>query len=798
MKSTVPDEKWSKNSLLQELKASRQRELQLKAVMDNCPVPLFLRDTEGRYLLANKEYQRWYGKQEHETLGRTLEQVLSPERAAISRNRDREVLESGGLSDKELNWDFPDGVTRYTIGTKFPVFDETGIPIGVGGVRTDVTALRAAEAELGKAHAELEQRVEDRTRELQESERRFRDFAEGATDSFWEMDAGLRFTNMTHMLYSDSSTLSEVLGKTRWENVGADAYTDPVWVSHRQDMEAHRPFRSFEYQVTDTTNDVRRFSVSGSPIFDDNGVFKGYRGTASDITRRVMAEEKAQAASNQLTEAIEALSEGFIFFDADERFVICNSKYRELYAPTSDMLQPGVKFENWVRAYALSGRDLDAIGQEDEWLKERLQKYRNPTEPKESRLDDGSYIRTLEYRTASGGSAGLRVDVTESRRLEAALRESEGRFRDFAEATSDSFWEMDANLRFINTTLMQDSIRSTTTELIGNTRWGAAGADAHNDPHWSAHRQNMEAHRPFRNFEYWLDDKAGNARCISISGIPLFDDSDAFLGYRGGAMDVTNLKTAEESVRAALENAREADKAKQDFLANMSHELRTPLNAIMGFSEVIQMEFFGPLKNARYLDYATDISHSANHLLELVNDILDLSKIEAGKLELSLTDIDLAAVASAAMRELEGPMRKKSQHFSMDIDRNAATIHADGPAVRQMLTNLLSNAMKFTPENGSISLSVGMAAPDMVKITVADSGVGIPKSDIDKVLSPFGQSGDIKLAREGGTGLGLPIVGALAKLHDGTLEIDSEVGAGTRVHITLPKTPKSANTDHSG
>jgi two-component system cell cycle sensor histidine kinase PleC len=450
-----------------------------------------------------------------------------------------------------------------------------------------------------------------------------------------------------------------------------------------------------------------------------------------------------------------------------------------------------------VRAYALSGRDLDTIGREGEWLKERLQEYRNPTEPKEYRLNDGRHIRTLEYITASGGSAGLRVDVTESRRLEAALRESESRFRDFAEATSDSFWEMDANLCFSNTTLMQDSIHSTTTELIGNTRWGAVGADAQNDPHWSAHRQDMEAHRPFRNFEYWLDDKAGNARCISISGVPQFDDSGVFLGYRGGAMDVTNLKKAEESVRAALEDAREADKAKQDFLANMSHELRTPLNAIMGFSEVMQMEFFGPLNNARYLDYVNDISQSANHLLVLVNDILDLSKIEAGKLELSFADIDLAAVASAAVRELEGSMRKKSQHFSMDIDRNAATIHADGSAVRQMLTNLLSNAMKFTPENGDISLSVGMAGPDMVKITVADSGVGIPKSDIDKVLSPFGQSGDIKLAREGGTGLGLPIVAALAKLHDGTLEIDSKVGTGTQVHITLPRTQNPTNPIHN-
>ena len=121
----------------------------------------------------------------------------------------------------------------------------------------------------------------------------------------------------------------------------------------------------------------------------------------------------------------------------------------------------------------------------------------------------------------------------------------------------------------------------------------------------------------------------------------------------------------------------------------------------------------------------------------------------------------------------------------MDINRDAAAIHADGSAVRQMLTNLLSNAVKFTPENGAITLTVVGAAPNMVKITVSDTGPGVPESDREKIMTPFGQSGAIELAREGGIGLGLPIVAALAKLHDGTFEIESEVGAGMRAHITL-------------
>ncbi|MBT5810935.1 MAG: hypothetical protein HOI19_11210, partial [Rhodospirillaceae bacterium] len=183
---------------------------------------------------------------------------------------------------------------------------------------------------------------------------------------------------------------------------------------------------------------------------------------------------------------------------------------------------------------------------------------------------------------------------------------------------------------------------------------------------------------------------------------------------------------------------------------------------------------------------------SSKHLLALVNDILDLSKIEAGKLELSITEIEIADVASAAVRELHGQILEKSLQFSMDIDRTVATIHADRLAVRQMLTNLLSNAVKYTPEHGDITLTVIAVEPGSVKITVSDTGLGIPEGDLDKILTPFGQSGSIELAREGGIGLGLPIVTALAKLHTGAFEIESVVGVGTRAHITLPVLPPPA------
>jgi PAS domain S-box-containing protein len=933
-KQSEPDENRSKESLLQELEDLRQRERQLRAVIDNCPVPLFLKDTEGRYLLVNKEYQKWYHTSEADILGGSLELVLSPEQVEVARARDRKVLETRRSDDRELDLTFPDGVTRRSIGTKFPVIDDADDLIGLGGVRIDVTALRAAEAALEKAHGELEQRVKDRTRDLsvevqnhkktsealRESETQLREITDSlpVLIAYLDVDMRYRMINKTGAQWY-GKPVADVIGMSPEDIFGPQ---QEHW-GEQMGVAFGGQETTYERRLTypdGATRDVRAVYV---PHTSSNGQVNGIFALIEDISEHKVAERALQTSEERFRNFFELpLIGSAIYTVPDKKWIAINDAFCEMLGYNQDefstltwldITHPDDRAENLaLYEAAISDAGKDSYSMDKRFIRKdgeivfativahtvrdengepvyNLLSVRDTTQQKEAERSqrendillhsiidnapalvslkdlDGRYLLVNEAFARSRQSTpeklvgktthtqsrqehatavdahqrmvietGMAIteerdtflpngerhqglvtkfpifdengnitrvgsfgaDISKIKEAETNLRNSERRFRDFAEATSDSFWEMDANLHFSNNTLMQDSVHATADEIIGKTRWEVAGADALNDPHWSAHRQDMEAHLPFRNFEYWIDDKAGNARCISISGVPQFEDSGAFLGYRGGAMDVTNLKKAETAVRAALEDARESDKAKQDFLANMSHELRTPLNAIMGFSEVLQMEFFGPLNNARYLDYVNDISQSANHLLDLVNDILDLSKIEAGKLELSFTDIDLTAVAATAVRELTGQMRKKSQHFSMNIDQDAATIHADGAAIRQMLTNLLSNAMKFTPENGDITLSVGLTAQDFVRITVSDSGVGIPQSDIEKVLSPFGQSGDMEVAREGGTGLGLPIVTALVKLHKGTLEIESAVGVGTQVHITLPMIPETAASDH--
>lgn len=256
--------------------------------------------------------------------------------------------------------------------------------------------------------------------------------------------------------------------------------------------------------------------------------------------------------------------------------------------------------------------------------------------------------------------------------------------------------------------------------------------------------------------------------------------------------DITESKNAELLLHKALGDAQRADQSKQNFLANMSHELRTPLNAIMGFSEIMENQLFGDIENERYRGYIGDIASSARHLLDMVNDVLDISKLEAGLQELHVTEFDIVEAIKDATRVVRGLMEAKDQRFIMETGGKLSGMQADKTAFRQILVNLLSNAVKFTPEGGEIGLEVSLLqqddpSQDLVFLTISDSGSGIPQEDIERILTPFVQVRQIDHTGKGGTGLGLSIVNSLVHLHDGTLLIESELGVGTRVHVRLPR-----------
>jgi cell cycle sensor histidine kinase DivJ len=249
--------------------------------------------------------------------------------------------------------------------------------------------------------------------------------------------------------------------------------------------------------------------------------------------------------------------------------------------------------------------------------------------------------------------------------------------------------------------------------------------------------------------------------------------------------DITERKAYERELIEARDLSEQASRAKSRFLANMSHELRTPLNAIIGFSEVMAHEMFGALGSPRYLEYSRLIHESGNHLLELINGILDMSKIEAGKFELSEEVFDLAEVAEASVRFLKLPAERSGVAIKTAIAPGAKLIFADKRAVKQILVNLLSNGVKFTPRGGEVRIRAALDARG-IEIAVADTGVGISKKDLERLGKPFEQVEGEHVRGKEGTGLGLSLVKALSAMHGGEAVLESTLGEGTVVRVRLP------------
>ncbi|MEN8195473.1 MAG: PAS-domain containing protein [Pseudomonadota bacterium] len=492
------------------------------------------------------------------------------------------------------------------------------------------------------------------------------------------------------------------------------------------------------------------------------------------------------AAHAALADAVESSPGALALYDADDRLIIWNKNYQKFFFPgAKGSLAPGLHLETLVWTYAKTHK-IDDPQMIEEFVAERLAHRKNMGESWEAKLGDGRWVHTVERRTSSGGTVTISTDITELKTRERDLAAKTG-------LLEETFENMDQGLVALAPDLViQASNRQASAILDVPPDRLKPGADFVELLRLSAkrgdygpgdHRKHVkEVRARFTGGGAWqIETHRPDGPVTEIRGVPSPEG-----GYVVMYTDISERKRSEEVLRAAKEEAELANRMKSQFLANISHALRTPLNAINGFSQFILREPHGPLGSPRYPEYLFDICHSSDHLLSIINDILDLSKIEAGKFELNEEDVDLDELVRTSFQLVGEDIKDSDRRISLARDSVNYRLFADERIMKQILLNLLSNAVKFTPEGGHIRVSAALNEDGVLVLSIADTGIGMTDQDKVIALSEFGQVENPMTRNIDGTGLGLPLARSLVELHGGSLEIESKIGRGTTVLVALP------------
>ena len=633
------------------------------------------------------------------------------------------------------------------------------------GIYTDITEIKHAAGQLA------------------ESEERYRKLVEVSPDAiFVHRDSVIVFANDTAVDMFGVQSPKDLIG-TDILDLAFEEDRLEILSTRKRAIEQNRPAVNARLRYRDKHGDVRHCESTASRITWEGEDARLV--VIRDIEERIEAERQQALFGAVLDQAADSVE----MSDADFTLTYVNPAFERMFGYAFDEVigktpaellrteYQGAEFYEEIEATIRSGRPWSGV--------------------MNSQRKDGSRIQLEATVSPVFNESGeienfvaIKRDITERIETQRALAESEERHRKILALTPDAIYvHAGSEIVLANEAALEVFGAETQADLIGKSIFDLLHTDMIPIAIENQQRVLSEDVDTLR-----LEQKRirldGTEFWVSVAVTPL-----NWQGQRGALVilrDITEQREAHNKLVRAMEDAEIANKSKSEFLANMSHELRTPLNAIIGFSEIMQNEMFGQIGNEQYTAYAHDIHDSGIHLLHVINDILDLSKIEAGKLSISRTRIQLPEVVQLSVRLI----RKVAEDAGVTIDIRVAddlpSILADQRMLKQMLINLLSNAVKFTPSGGKIRISAVRAGTDFVKISVVDTGIGIPEDELPRVLEPFIQVDHPVELRQPGTGLGLPLTKSLAELHGGTLQLWSREGFGTRAVLRLPVSDKKA------
>jgi PAS domain S-box-containing protein len=557
---------------------------------------------------------------------------------------------------------------------------------------------------------------------------------------------------------------------------------DPeIWIAER--MARHRnPGKP----IIQERADGRWIRISEYPT-DEGGTLSVY----TDITELMQRELALRESQQHLNAVVDNMPATVFLRDLEGRFILINRQYEE-----------HVK----VRREDIQGKTVDDILPDDiaaeTWDHDREVMEKGVAVERELvfPLDDGPHIlAAIKFPVLDAAGmmiaiGGVELDITERKRMEKALRESEERYILAMKGANEGLWDWDmrsddiyvspwiAGLLFEKPAVTWEDGEQ---PKITSEEWDRAVHPEDRDRYLAAIDDHIAGKTAYFSCEYRVSDPGQPDRWVRDRGLCLRDEEGRAYRMAGSLGDITQRKKVELDLRKAIEAANIATRAKSQFLANMSHELRTPMNAIIGFTRLI-MRRCADILPAQQYENLGKILASSEHLLGLINSVLDLSKIEAGQLEMNLAEIDLKTLIGDSLRTFEPLVGRKALQLEARIAEDLPPLVSDPEKLRQVMINLLSNAVKFT-ESGRVAVSAERKDGEVV-IAVSDTGIGIPEEAREAIFEEFRQLDDTRTRKYGGTGLGLSITRHLVQLLGGHIGVESQPGAGSTFRVHIPVT----------